>query len=55
LIQIARKENPGNTLYFDSGDQFQGGLESSPLITSGSLLNAYSEYLKLDGAAVGNH
>ena len=55
LIKIVKQEFPGNSLYFDSGDQFQGGLESSPKITSGSLINKFMDYLDLDGSAVGNH
>lgn len=32
------KDNPlykGNVIYLDAGDQFQGGIESSSLISSG--------------------
>lgn len=35
LIQIIKEEYPDNNLYLDAGDQFQGGLESSKLISSG--------------------
>lgn len=55
LINIVKKEYPGNTLYFDSGDQFQGGVESSPLLAGGKLLNQFMDYMQLDGAAIGNH
>ena len=42
-------------MYFDSGDSFQGGLESSPQISSGKVINSFMNELRLNGAAVGNH
>lgn len=35
MIDTIRQEHPGNFLYLDAGDQFQGAIESSPLISSG--------------------
>ena len=55
LIKTVQKEFPGNTLYFDSGDQFQGGLESSPQISSGRIVNKFMDYVGLNGFAIGNH
>lgn len=42
-------------MYFDSGDQFQGGFESSPLLAGGTLISKFMNYMELDGAAIGNH
>lgn len=41
LIQIIKSEHPGNSLYLDAGDQFQGGIESSKLISSGKIMNDF--------------
>ena len=35
MIDIIKSENPDSTLFLDAGDQFQGGIESSKLISSG--------------------
>ena len=35
MIETLRQEHQGNFLYLDAGDQFQGGIESSPLVSSG--------------------
>jgi 2',3'-cyclic-nucleotide 2'-phosphodiesterase (5'-nucleotidase family) len=35
MIETVRLENPGNVLWVDAGDQFQGGIEASPLVSSG--------------------
>ena len=42
-------------LYLDAGDQFQGGLESSSLISSGKIMNEFYNELKVDASALGNH
>ena len=38
LIDIIKKEYDGNVLYLDAGDQFQGGIESSKLVSSGIII-----------------
>jgi 2',3'-cyclic-nucleotide 2'-phosphodiesterase (5'-nucleotidase family) len=35
LIDIIKQEHKGNVLWLDAGDQFQGGIEASPLVSSG--------------------
>jgi 2',3'-cyclic-nucleotide 2'-phosphodiesterase (5'-nucleotidase family) len=35
MIETIREEYGGNMLYLDAGDQFQGGIESSSLVSSG--------------------
>jgi len=35
MIETLRTEYGGNLLYLDAGDQFQGGIESSSLVSSG--------------------
>lgn len=55
LIQIIKNEHPGNTLYLDAGDQFQGGIQSSKLISSGKIMNDFYGLSKVDGSAIGNH
>jgi len=55
LIKIIKDKNPGNTLYFDAGDQFQGGIENSPLVSNGRIINAFFNHVGLDGAAIGSH
>jgi len=41
LIDIVKKEYPGHVIYLDAGDQFQGGIESSKLISSGKIMNDF--------------
>jgi 2',3'-cyclic-nucleotide 2'-phosphodiesterase (5'-nucleotidase family) len=55
LISTIRAEYPGNTLYLDAGDQFQGGIESSKLISSGKIMNDFYGLSRVDGSAIGNH
>jgi 2',3'-cyclic-nucleotide 2'-phosphodiesterase (5'-nucleotidase family) len=55
LIDIIKNEYPGHTLVLDSGDQFQGGIESSPLISSGKIMNDFYDAVEVSGSAVGNH
>ena len=54
LINIIRKQNPGNTLYLDAGDQFEGTLESSPWISHGRLINAFFDSIGLDASTIGD-
>ena len=42
-------------MYLDAGDQFQGGIESSKLISGGEIMNDFFNIMKLNGSAVGNH
>lgn len=55
LIEIIKKEYPGHTLVLDAGDQFQGGIESSPLISSGKIMNDFYNAIEVSGSAIGNH
>lgn len=55
LINIIKEENPGNTLILDAGDQFQGGVESSPLISHGKIMNDFYEAIGLHAQSIGNH
>lgn len=55
LIDIIKNEYLGHTLVLDSGDQFQGGIESSPLISSGKIMNDFYDAVGVSGSAVGNH
>lgn len=55
MIQIIKSENKGNVLYLDAGDQFQGGIESSKLISSGKIMNDFYTLSQVDGSAIGNH
>lgn len=55
LIQIVKSEHPGNYLYLDAGDQFQGGIESSKLISSGKIMNDFFGLSEVQGSAIGNH
>ena len=55
LIDTIRKEYPGHTLYFDAGDQFQVGIESSPLISQGKIMSDFYDALSVDASAIGNH
>lgn len=55
LIEIIKNEYPGHTLVLDAGDQFQGGIESSPLISSGKIMNDFYDAVETSGSAIGNH
>jgi 5'-nucleotidase / UDP-sugar diphosphatase len=55
LINIIKDEYPGHTLILDAGDQFQGGIESSPLISQGKIMNDFYDAIGLQGQAIGNH
>jgi len=55
LIQIIQSEHQGNVIYLDAGDQFQGGIESSKLVSSGKIMNDFYDALELNGSAIGNH
>lgn len=55
LIETIKSEYPGHTLILDSGDQFQGGIEASPLISSGKIMNDFYDAVEYSGSAIGNH
>ncbi len=55
LIEVIKSEYPQHTLFFDAGDQFQGGIESSPLISEGKIMNDFYDALGLTASAIGNH
>lgn len=55
MIQTIKNEHKGNVLYLDAGDQFQGGIESSSLVSSGQIMNDFYNTLGVDGSAIGNH
>lgn len=55
LINIIQDEYPGHTLVLDAGDQFQGGIESSPLISHGKIMNDFYDAIGLHAQSIGNH
>jgi 2',3'-cyclic-nucleotide 2'-phosphodiesterase (5'-nucleotidase family) len=55
LINTIKEEYPEHTLILDAGDQFQGGIESSPLISHGKIMNDFYDAIGLNAQAVGNH
>lgn len=55
LINIIKGEYPGRVMYLDAGDQFQGGIESSKLISQGKIMNDFFGLMELNGSAIGNH
>lgn len=55
LIEIIKSEYPEHTLILDAGDQFQGGIQSSPLISSGKIMNDFFDAIGVSGSAIGNH
>ena len=55
MMSTLREEFKGNFLYLDAGDQFQGGIQSSPLVSSGEIINDYMNQVNVDSSAVGNH
>jgi 2',3'-cyclic-nucleotide 2'-phosphodiesterase (5'-nucleotidase family) len=55
MIETVQNEYPGNVLYLDAGDQFQGGIEASSLVSSGQIMNDFYNTMGLAGSAIGNH
>ena len=55
MISTLREEFKGNFLYLDAGDQFQGGIQSGPLVSSGEIMNDYMNGASVDSSAIGNH
>ena len=53
-ISIIRKEFGNNrVLYFDGGDQFQGGLESK--LSNGTIITEFFNIMGLNASTFGNH
>lgn len=52
-LQSLRREWGSRLLWFDSGDKFQGALEST--ITNGTIMTDFFNYAKLDLSVLGNH
>ena len=42
-------------MYFDGGDEFQGGVESSVRVSSGQIMTEFYNAIEVDGSAIGNH
>lgn len=56
LIQTIRNEyGPENTLLMDAGDEFQGGIEASSLVSSGKIMNDFFNVNKYSASTIGNH
>ena len=55
LINIIKDQYPDHTLILDAGDQFQGGIQSSPLISQGKIMNDFYDAIGLQAQAIGNH
>ena len=55
LIETIKSEYPGHTLILDAGDQIQGGIESSPMISNGKIMNDFYDAVETNGNAIGNH
>ena len=55
MINIIKEEYPNRTIFLDAGDQFQGGIESSSLISSGKIMNDFYSAIGVEGSAIGNH
>ena len=39
----------------DAGDEFQGGIESSSLVSSGKIMNDFFNANKINASTIGNH
>ena len=55
LIEILQKEFQHRLIYLDAGDQYQGGIESGPKVSSGQIMNDFYNTLGLNGSSIGNH
>lgn len=49
------EENNNNIVYLDAGDQYQGGIESSKLVSSGEIMSDFYKKAGLYASAIGNH
>jgi 2',3'-cyclic-nucleotide 2'-phosphodiesterase/3'-nucleotidase/5'-nucleotidase len=52
-IKILRKQWGDRFIWLDSGDQFQGGIESR--LSKGTIMTDFLNIMAVDGAAIGNH
>ena len=55
MMETVQKEYEGNVLYLDAGDQFQGGIQASSLVSSGQIMNDFYNTMDVAGSAIGNH
>lgn len=55
ISTIKNQYGKNNTVWLDAGDQFQGGIESSKLVSDGKIMNEFFNTGGLDASAVGNH
>lgn len=55
ISTIRNQYGKSNTLWLDAGDQFQGGIESSKLVSDGKIMNEFFNTGGLDASAIGNH
>lgn len=55
LMEIIQKEFKNRVIYLDGGDQFQGGIESGPEVSSGEIMADFYNTLNLAGSSIGNH
>ena len=55
ISTIKNQYGKDNTLWLDAGDQFQGGIESSKLVSDGKIMNEFFNTGGLDASAIGNH
>lgn len=55
IMGIVSDQYQNNTLYLDAGDQFQGGIQSSKLVSYGQIMNDFFKKVNLKGSAIGNH
>lgn len=53
FLEVLRREWGDRLLYFDSGDKFQGGVEST--FSNGSIMSQFYNFAKLDLSVLGNH
>jgi len=53
VLDIIRKEYPGNSLWLDAGDQFSGTYEN--IVTEGKVIKDFYNVMKVDAATLGNH
>lgn len=56
MITTLRKElGKANVMYLDAGDQYQGAIESGPLISNGEILSTFYNEIGLTASTIGNH
>jgi|JI6StandDraft_1071083.scaffolds.fasta_scaffold09893_10 2',3'-cyclic-nucleotide 2'-phosphodiesterase (5'-nucleotidase family) len=55
LTTLRKQLGKSNVMYFDAGDQFQGAIESGPLISKGEIISTFFNEVGLTASAIGNH